>query len=393
MKKSLFIFSIAVLFIVFACSKKPESAASVEIIEGIEHVHNTETPLYPNKTVTLEEELSIGGEKYDMIFRPQSFIVDQNENIYISDFQDQSIKVFDPGGKHIKTIGRKGEGPGEFLYIGNLTFLPDGRLMVMDINVNRLSLFDSDGKYINSYHWATRPGRLHYATDSSCVLTVHTFEGDQPLEEMKIFVKKFDFAGNEIQSFGEFRPEDMKIYTEKRGEGGIAVSISPPYSPHSIFAADPVRQYLFHCVNDEYKIEIFDKDGKIIRKFDRPYEPISFTGIDAEEFHARWERSRIEGLKKIAKEIPMPDVKTITPRMLVDDEGNLWVETHEQKEEEAKVFIAYDIFNPDNRYVAKVWVDKMPEFFVKGKMYRMHTDEESGYRYIRRYRVVWSDKK
>lgn len=374
------------MFIVFACSKKPESAAIVEIIDGIEYVHNTEIPLYPNKTVSFEEELSIGGEEYDMLFQPQRFIVDQNENIYISDFQDQSIKVFDPRGKHIKTIGRKGEGPGEFLYVGDMIFLPDGRLMVMDFDINRLSLFDSDGKYINSYHWTIRLGGLHYATNSSCALTVHTFEGDQPLEKMKIFVKKFDFKGTEIQSFGEFRPDDMKIYTENRRKGGIVVAISPPYSPHSIFVADPARQYLFHCVNDEYKIEIFNKDGKIIRRFDRPYEPLPFTEKEAKEFQR-------EILKKIAKEIPVPDVKTITSRMLVDNEGNLWVETYETKEEDAKVFIAYDIFNPEGRYEAKVWINKMPRLFVKGKMYCMGTDKESGYQYVKRYRVVWSEKK
>jgi len=83
--------------------------------------------------------------------------------------------------------------------------------------------------------------------------------------------------------------------------------------------------------------------------------------------------------------------KTITPQMRVDDVGNLWVETHELREEEEKAFTAYDIYNPDGYYEAKVWVDLKPEIFMNGKMYRFHTDEESGYRFVKRYRIVWNE--
>jgi hypothetical protein len=35
-------------------SQKPESNDSVEVIDGIEYIHNTEIPLHPDKTVTFE---------------------------------------------------------------------------------------------------------------------------------------------------------------------------------------------------------------------------------------------------------------------------------------------------------------------------------------------------
>ncbi len=391
MKKSLFVFLILTISLIFACRKKSESIASVEVIDGVEFVHNTGTPLHPNKTVAFEEDLSIGGEEYDMLFQPRSFIVDKNENIYITDYQDQSIKVFDPKGEYIQTIGRKGEGPGEFSFIGYLTFLPDGRLMVMDLEARRISLFDSDGKYIEGYHWAERPGGLIYATDSTCLLTVYTFEGNKSLEDRKLFVKEFDFKGNEINSFGEFKIEESKIYSERRGEASISMMIYCPYSPHSIFAADPMRQFLYHCVNDEYKIEIFDKNGKVIRRFDRPYKLLPFTSQDAQEFYSRFEGRPMEGLKKMVREMSMPRVKTISSRMIVDDFGNLWVETYEKKEEKNRIFLAYDIFNSEGYYEVKVWLDLKPEFFTKGKMYRIYTDKGTGYQYVKRYRINWCE--
>ncbi len=386
-------FALSVLLIPVACSKKPDSAARVEVIDGIEYVHNTGTPLHPDRSVTFEEELSIGGEKYDMLSQPMRFIVDDEDSIFISDYQDQAIKVFDPEGEFIGSIGRKGEGPGEFTYLGSQTFLPDGKLLAMDSMAMRLNLFDPGGTCLASYHWTHRPGRLLYATESTCVMAEYVFgEGKDPMAERKLFVKKFDFEGNEILNFGEFRTEEMKTYTESRsGGGGIMLGISVPHSPHSIFIADQASERLYHCVNDEYLIEVFDGDGNVFRRFDRPYEPLPFTGEDAKEFRSRYDNNRQEGLKKMVQGMAMPAVKTVTPQMLVDDRGNLWVETYEQREGEDKVFTAYDIFNPDGYYEAKVWVDVKPEILVNGKIYRMHTDEETGYRFVKRYRLVWSE--
>ena len=393
MRRTLFASVLLVFLIPFACSKKPESEASVEVIDGIEYVHNTETPLYPEKSVTFEEELSVGGEEYEMLSQPMRFIVDKEGRIFISDYQDQAIKVFDPNGGFIRSIGRKGEGPGEFTNLGSQTFLPEGKLLAMDFMAMRLSLFDPEGTYLIGYYWTNRPGRLLYATDSNCVMAEDVFgEGKDIMAERKLFAKKFDFEGNEILNFGEFQTEEMKTYSESTsGGGGIILGISVPHSPHSIFAADQESQRLYHCVNDKYMIEVFDHDGKVIRRIDRPYEPLSFTDEDAKEFRSRYEDSQREGLKKMVQGMSMPSVKTITPQMLVDDRGNLWVETYEQREEENKVFTAYDIFNPDGYYEAKVWVDVKPEIFMNGKMYCFHTDEETGYRFVKRYRVVWND--
>jgi len=391
MRNILIIITITLLLILSGCSKKPENEASIETIDGIQYVHNTGTPLHPNKAVTLEEDLSIGGQEYDMLFRPQKFTVDQKERIYIADYLDQSIKVFDPNGKYIKSIGKKGEGPGEFILIGDLTILPDGRLFVMDRNTRRISLFDTKGNYIESYHWTERQGGLIYAADSSCLFTVYKFGEENPMEGRRLFVKEYDFQGHEIHSFGEFKIEKSKTHTIKTGKSITSMAVYPPHSPRSIFAGDPLRQHLFHCVNDKYMLEIYNQEGKVTRRFDRPYTPLPFTKKDAKEFYDYYDSRPLEGIKKMIRGLSMPSVKTITSRMFVDDSGNLWVETHEEKEEENQIFTAYDIFNQKGFYEAKVWLNIKPEIIVKGKMYLMYNDEEIGYKLLKRYQIIWND--
>lgn len=393
MRRTVLLFFIFLLLLVFACSQKSRSEATVEMIDGVEHVHNTETPLHPAKSVTFEEELSIGGEAYEMLSRPTFYIVDKQSNIYISDSQDQSIKVFDANGSFVRAIGRQGEGPGEFSYVGRMAFMPDGRLMVPDARANRLSFFDPDGTYLDSHHWSERMGRVYGVTDEACIMTVTIFgENGDGMEDRKLFVKKFGFDGNEILTLGEFQTEKVATHTESISGGGVMMmGMSAPHSPHSIFIADQERQRLYHCINDRYMIEVFDFDGKVIRRIDRPYKALPFTAEDAEEFRSQYENSRNEAAKKMVQEMSMPSVKTITPQMRVDDLGNLWVETNEEREEGDSVLTAYDVFNPDGYYEARVWVDVKPEIFTNGKMYRFHTDEESGYRFVKRYRVRWSE--
>jgi len=79
-----------IFFVVFwsACNKsqKPESNSNIEVINGIECIHNNETPLHPDKTVTFVEDLFIDGEDEDgnnILFKPWLSFVDDNENIYI----------------------------------------------------------------------------------------------------------------------------------------------------------------------------------------------------------------------------------------------------------------------------------------------------------------------
>jgi hypothetical protein len=53
---------------------------------------------------------------------------------------------------------------------------------------------------------------------------------------------------------------------------------------------------------------------------------------------------------------------------------------------------SYDIFDEDGVYSANVWLDILPGIFRNGKMYTRESDEETGYREYKRYRVIWSDQ-
>jgi len=144
-------------------------------------------------------------------------------------------------------------------------------------------------------------------------------------------------------------------------------------------------------MNNNYLIEVFDRNGKLFRKFDRPYVLVPFTDKDAADYIAGFDRGREQDkvFVDMAKDVPFPKVKTVTERMLVDDNGNLWIQTNEEKEQDGKSYTAYDIFNKDGLYDARIWSDVTPGLFANGKMYRRHTDKETEVVSIKRYRIIW----
>ena len=53
--------------------------------------------------------------------------------------------------------------------------------------------------------------------------------------------------------------------------------------------------------------------------------------------------------------------------MLCDDRGFLWVATYEMRTEGERKFTAYDVFDADGIYDARVWLDAAPGKFAGGR--------------------------
>jgi hypothetical protein len=105
---------LAVLVAIAACQAEPE------------RVNNGPRPLQSIRNWHLKEEWRDSNQESDILF---GFIADvttdKKGNTYLLDFQQQETYVFDPAGKFLKTLGRKGEGPGETTMASRLVVRPD----------------------------------------------------------------------------------------------------------------------------------------------------------------------------------------------------------------------------------------------------------------------------
>lgn len=97
----------------------------------------------------LVAEVRIGddetGPAYE--FTEISQVVARSGAVYVVQNGVPEIRVFDSHGQHLRTIGRRGGGPGEFDVLQSIGFLAD-TLWSIDPNLRRLSLFSPTGALI-----------------------------------------------------------------------------------------------------------------------------------------------------------------------------------------------------------------------------------------------------
>ena len=147
------------------------AAQKIETVDGVRVVHNVKGGLW-GKTpkVGLELVRKIGDvdtEDEHVAFNyPSDVASDKDGNIYILDSGNARIQKFGPDGKYLATIGRKGQGPGEFLMPDAIALDKDGNLVVADSSQTRIQVIIGGGKDVRSVRRQGRARQRHPAPAS-----------------------------------------------------------------------------------------------------------------------------------------------------------------------------------------------------------------------------------
>jgi sugar lactone lactonase YvrE len=111
-----------------------------------------------------------------------------NGDVYVAeshtDVEDPNlvgrISVFDRNGKFLRTIGKTGQGPGEFRTPHAVEFDSQGRLIVVDRHNHRVQILTKDGKFVAEYPEFSRGSGMAidandtiYVADSESTARVH----------------------------------------------------------------------------------------------------------------------------------------------------------------------------------------------------------------------------
>jgi hypothetical protein len=114
-------------------------------------VRNPKEPLYKTPILELAEDLSIGGPdaQGEAAFEQvRQAIVDDADVIYVLDQQASNVKVFDASGKYLRTIGRKGQGPGELEFPTTLSLIRNKGELAVHLQTRGVVFFKTDGTFL-----------------------------------------------------------------------------------------------------------------------------------------------------------------------------------------------------------------------------------------------------
>lgn len=123
------------------------------------------------------EEVKLSGT-----LRPTSFAVDRQRNrIYVVDTPSHQLRLYDLTGGFLEVLGKRGTGPGEFNYPGDLDLDAEGNLYIVDVMNARIQVLLPGGTPLRSFGErgtargsfavpkgiAVSPSGLVYVSDSS----------------------------------------------------------------------------------------------------------------------------------------------------------------------------------------------------------------------------------
>jgi len=130
---------------------------------------------------------------------PLGLRIDQEALVlYIADNGSADIKIIGLSDESISTLGRRGQGPGEFSYPSRIGLLPDGGFWVRDMM--RLQKFDSDQQLVSTIQPPFIMHSFAAMPDGGFIIARST------LNEGGTLLARFDSEGNQLFDFGHIDP-------------------------------------------------------------------------------------------------------------------------------------------------------------------------------------------
>lgn len=382
--KKFFLFILLIGVIVFflgiSCKKKGESwEGTIQEKDGVMVVRNPNEPLHKPDVFLLEEDFCITSEEMNTEFIFQTLydlVVDEDENIYVSDMNAAHILVFNKIGKHIRTIGKKGQGPGEIARPLSICISPPDKLLVIDVGQFCVHYFSLKGKFLEKYSTTTIGANFGYP--------------------------KVDSKGNIIAGYLIFDKE-TKTYTVKFNselKALFTVSSLPVVSKPSDGSSRPVFDFFELTLgtnmvwdiarNDnilwghftKYEIHVFSPEGTHIKSILKANDPQKITEKEKERL---LEESVPENSPYRAL-VEFPNNYPVFLHFNSDEEGRIFVQTYEKTQDGEKNY--YDVFDSEGKYIAKIALKSRPYVLKNKKLYTIEIDD-NGFQKIKRFSAFW----
>lgn len=327
----------------------------------------------PGEEWRLVEDVRIGSLDSDgpsLLGRVTDLAVDDLGRVWIAEGQAMEVRVFGPDGRFVRTVGRRGEGPGEFSEGPALNWGPRGRLWALDQGLGRFSQFDTAGTYLGavprqstsrSYPW-----RGTILGDGSQVDVATRVDG----QSFTTVLVHRDSAGAVLDTLDLPDQPPGWVVTSNGGSTRWAV----PHGPVLVWSLDS-QGALWFGVSDSLRVMrriLLGGDTTLIIR--KEFESLAVSTAEKDSAMTVVEAVRSRGGD--VRRADLPDVKPAFTHFEVDLEGRLWVMPI--LADETLAGRAFDVFDPDGRYLGRVVSEsrlRAPFAFGDGVLWATTRDE------------------
>jgi hypothetical protein len=267
------------------------------------------------------------------------------------------IRVYSPQGEFTGTIGRPGQGPGEFELPVALRVLAGDTIAAFDIVRRRLTLFTSDGRIaaelaLHSRDWASA---VEAITPDGGLIAVElakrgTIAPDTHLRIDTMVVRRYWQSNDRTDSLGAWQGATWYIHRSAGSESAIM----QPLSPWLAVAASRSHTFVGHSsrpVISAFSTSTTDAP----RSFTVPAASARLSNAVRarviDELVAWSLPGRVERNRAVYEQLPMPEAVPAFEGLASDDDGLLWIKPFRLPDDTTAV---WRVYAPDGTSVASV---------------------------------------
>jgi len=299
-------------------------------------IENPEEPLNKNagRVLHLKEEMRVSDEQGGFYFKePENIKIAPDGSIFVLD-EEQFLK-FDTQGKFVKNLFRKGQGPGEFMRIGNYLFDKD-EIIIRQGRPNKIVRMDMEGNLIRDFRPEENVGRLIAYFNGRYVMARSSFPklkkagGEPEIIDVKWNVLFVDEDG-EVEKTDHYFP--AKWFAKR-----IKTAIIANYIV-DFFAVQYKRKYLVIHHTQDYLLKLLDLEkNKIVQTLKRKYKSVKYKPEKTGEVKVKSHTYTLEPPRDYHNDI----------QKVFAHKDNLWVLTSTL---DRKRGILVDVFNCEAQYI------------------------------------------
>ena len=281
--------------------------------------------------------------------------------LLVADGQANEIRAFDAQGKYLRTVGRKGGGPGEFEWLSGMYLLPGDSVAAYDYQSNRLSFFSQSGALARSVTLGEMNGKLpprpiEIFSDGR-ILATPLYDPDfkdseKPVRDT-VALALFSPAGTQVASLGSVPGDETVSITGGSGDNRMMLRSMPPFALSTSFAVHGDRL----LIGDPVRYELVERrpDGAVSRLIRRSggREPVTQADRDA---YMEGQRQGMndprfrEMEERLLRQTVFPERKPFFTGVMVDAGGNIWVRRPSARDAQAP----WDVFEAGGRWLGTV---------------------------------------
>jgi hypothetical protein len=413
-KSSAAVSALLLLFLA-ACSGAPDWHGAVETLpNGAVRVTNPASGIWTEQSAwRLVPELRLGVEEGDdpaLFSSIAGLAVGDDGRIYVLDRQANELRIFDAGGRHVRTVGRTGAGPGEYSAANGLLWIADDSLLVVDQRGNRYSVLDRNGEFVRSaprglgfFGWAFTGGQ------HDGVVYEFSFVSDPDARDPAAWEASARpvFLATDLRrdagpravadedgtrsATGAADPPRAGLRTDTlrlpelsgpafeafsvRDARGAGMSMAVPFAPRPIYHLDPHGTVWFGR-GHEFRLTHATLGGDTLMEILLDATPAPVTEAELAEWEAGPAPTRFREMGGRLDLHRIPRTRPHFDAIFDDDDGNLWVSVPAAPEQ-----TVFAIFDPDGRFLGRLHIDGvqrvtyLPPVVRNDRLYLVGTDE------------------